>query len=113
MATLDGIVDGPWIDYTKSTSGLDFDGLMTQGDTRLAELQDISDALSKGETVGGVLNFPVGDGMATYVVTKAHPLTLKWVPHGDQWQVPDYTIRGLRKADILGMIAFEQCWKEL
>jgi hypothetical protein len=74
----------------------------------LADFQAKSNALAENEVVGGLIRFQVADGYAYYLVTKESPLTLEWVPFGDNWQVSAPTIRGLRKADVLGMLAWER-----
>lgn len=58
-------------------------------------------ALKPGEVVGALVDFPVGDGRAVYVVTKASPLTLQHVPLGGGYAIPAAHVRGLTKADVL------------
>lgn len=69
-----------------------------------AEMEDLfkksEKAQKEGKIEGLLWGFPVGDGAAWYLVTKADPLTLQWVPYMDAWRAPDYVIRGLRKGDL-------------
>lgn len=57
-------------------------------------------AVKAGKLEGRIWTYPVGDGLALYVVSKASPLTLQWIPWGDRWEAPYVAIRGLRAADI-------------
>ncbi len=55
-----------------------------------------------GDLTGLVLTFPRGDGYAIYVVSDhRRRLTLHPVVWGNNWQVEDYVIRGLRRQDII------------
>lgn len=56
--------------------------------------------IEKGALVGRLFGFPIADGSAWYIITKAKPLTLQWVPYMDAWQAPTYVIRGLRTEDL-------------
>lgn len=69
----------------------------------LSALMDAGLETPDEDVVGFVMRFPVADGYAFYVVTKAKPLTIEWVQIGDSWQVPEYTLRGLRLGDIVDM----------
>lgn len=75
--------------------------LMDEEGIALEQLQQVSDSLPPGEVVHAVLNWPRGDGHAFYIVTKAQPLTLQWIPFCDAWQVDPILIRGLRRQDVL------------
>jgi hypothetical protein len=59
---------------------------------------------------GFLAGFGVGDGYASYVVLKEKPLTLGWLPGGDNWQLQDYELRGLRRDDLLRMQHFDKAW---
>jgi hypothetical protein len=74
----------------------------------LVGLQQASDALSEGKIVGGLIRFQVADGYAYYRVVKASPLTVEWVPFGDNYQVHPAMIRGLNKADIVNMLNYDK-----
>lgn len=54
--------------------------------------------------IGALVSFPWADGSAIYRVSKDKPLILQHVPVFDAWQVPYSQIRGLRRADIVGMV---------
>lgn len=113
MAKLAGMHPWPWRDrlmarmdaLTKGTeSG---PPLASEHETEAAELGRLmseSAKLPTGEIVGGVLALPYADGYAYYIVTKAKPLTLRWIPYCDAWQVPDVYIRGLRLEDVRSML---------
>jgi hypothetical protein len=60
-------------------------------------------ARNRDNIIGATIYLPYADGHATYIVVKARPLTLIHVYLGDGWQVPFYSINGLRKADIESM----------
>jgi hypothetical protein len=68
---------------------------------KLQELIDKASQLRDQQVVGAVLRFPIADGYAFYLVTKERPLTLKHIPVGDAWEIPDAHMRGLTKKDIL------------
>lgn len=53
-----------------------------------------------GKLEGRIWSYPVADGLAYYLVSKASPLTLQWIPWGDAWQAPHIVIRGLRVSDL-------------
>jgi hypothetical protein len=57
-------------------------------------------AQERGELVGQLFGHPIADGCAWYLVVKAKPLTLQWVPYMDAWEAPAYVIRGLRTEDL-------------
>lgn len=74
----------------------------------MARLRKVSAALPEGEIVGGLIKLQVADDYAHYLVTKASPLTVQWVPYCDNYQASAPTIRGLNKADILQMLGRER-----
>jgi hypothetical protein len=63
-------------------------------------------ALEGDAMLGGLIRFEVADNYAYYLVTSEKPLKLQLVPYG--YEVPDAHIRGLRRADVLGLVKF---WK--
>lgn len=87
-------------DWRTSAHELEFDALV-----KAAEQVDTTRTL-----VGSIINFSVADGFAHYLVTKDSPLTLQHVPYGDGYRVAPYTIRGLRKADVLAMVQRRRAW---
>jgi len=58
------------------------------------------EAAADGKAAGIVLQFPVADGHAFYVVVKDKPLTLQHVPFGDGWRIPPAHVRGLTLCDV-------------
>ena len=86
---------------------------MRQEQAWIEERLEINKNLPDGKIVGAMLGWGRGDGTAWYIVTKARPLTLSWVPACDKWQVEDALIRGLRKADILERIQQDKKLGEL
>jgi hypothetical protein len=94
-------------------SGEDWKAFFDRENKALKDLQTASTNLPEGEIVGGLVKWQVADGYAYYLVTKASPLTLQWVPFCDDYQVPAALIRGLRKADIIDMLNRERRIAEL
>lgn len=68
---------------------------------------------SKCKDAGEIIDFPVGDGKARYVVFQYSELL--WLEEGDCYQIQDAYMRGLRKADIVDKIkqskAFDKLFK--
>jgi hypothetical protein len=96
--------------------GEDFMQGMAREEAALAALMAVSDALPDGDVVGGILSFPMGDGMAFYRVAKAKPLTLEHIPAGDQWSLPTAHLKGIRMADVVEQLrrrkAFKTIWAQ-
>lgn len=76
----------------------------------LKELMDNMLTLPTGQVVGAVLQFPMGDGAAYYLVTKASPLTVEHIPVGDAWHAGQETIRGINKDTALRAIKYHKNW---
>ncbi len=57
-------------------------------------------AAAEDKAAGIVLQFPVADGHAFYVVVKEKPLTLQHIPFGDAWRIPAAHVRGLTLRDV-------------
>ena len=57
-------------------------------------------AVEQGKIVDRILQWPIADGYAYYLVTKEKPLTLQWINVGDCWTMPAFAIRGLRVEDL-------------
>lgn len=66
-------------------------------------LDDLLDNQPDG-LLGYVLRFPVADGYAFYKVVDLGPLTISWIPYGDQYHIPDAHIRGLNHEDVERMV---------
>lgn len=77
------------------------------------KLWAVSEALPEGEVKGAVLQFPVADNYAYYVVTKVRPLTVKHVDWLDGYQIPAAHLRGLNKQDVLDQLASRRAWRRL
>ena len=75
----------------------DFDDQMQE----LRQLQHASDTLPPGSIVGGLLQFPVADGCAHYLVKHDEPLVLQHVPFADAYAIPAPYVRGLEREDIV------------
>ena len=58
------------------------------------------EAAADGKAAGIVLQFPVADGRAYYVVVREKPLTLQHIPFGDGWRIPAAHVRGLTLRDV-------------
>lgn len=76
------------------------DDLVAHDEAVWKKLEALTANLPAGEVVGGVVTFPVADGRAIYVVTKARPLTLQHVPLGDAYAIPAAYLRGLTLRDV-------------
>lgn len=72
---------------------------------RLAELARQN---GTSDLLGQVIRFPRGDGYAQYLVWKTRPLSLIHLELGDAWAVEEALIRGLRLADVKGMVEQQQ-----
>jgi len=110
MAKLDTqTIPGPW------DNGIDADweAHFKAESAALQELRERAASLPEGEVVGAFLSFPVADGFAHYVVTKARPLTVAHVPFGDGYRVAPMMIRGMRKSDVLAMVKRERAYARL
>ncbi len=109
MAKYTGTIDFPPL----FEQGVPFDTSMQRQEAALDRLQQVSDSLPEGETVGAVLSFQRGDGYATYVVTSEKPLELKHVPFCDAWHISAAEIRGLRKSDVLEHLSRRKAFVQL
>ena len=49
----------------------------------------------------------MADSCAYYEVVNLKPVQLKWIPYSDQWEAPDYAIRGLQTKDVM----LDMAWK--
>jgi hypothetical protein len=49
---------------------------MNEEEAELARLERVAEALPDGVLAGCLVSFPVGDGMATYIVKSEKPLVL-------------------------------------
>ncbi len=62
---------------------------------------ELSNKATKQNPVDFLLQFPVADGYALYIVNRTRPeIELIFVPSGDAWQIPEAHLRGLRISDI-------------
>lgn len=97
----------PWRDEMdgKPHPKVDWEKKMKDEHEALENLLRVSSKLKPDQVVGAVLRWPRGDGYAFYIVTKEKPLTLQWVPYSDAWQVETALIKGLSKADVVGMLS--------
>lgn len=69
-------------------------------------------ALEKLFAEGRAIRFQVADGYACYLVRRFKPLVLQHIQFGDDYEISDATIRGLRRADVEAMIAQELAWRK-
>lgn len=67
----------------------------------------------KGDVVGEVIYFPMGDGQAQYLIWNTNPCELVWLPVGDAWSIPTAHARGLRTSDVREMVKAERSLSEL
>jgi len=82
---------------------------------RQCEVLDRLEAASAAndEVKGTVLDFPVADGSAHYLVTSAKPLTLQHIPFADGYRIPVAHIRGITAADVLQQKRRSRALREL
>ena len=100
MATMVETKDKVW----EQQDGEDFMAYLKRTEKELDKLTERSNLVDlKGNLVGVVVKFGVADGYALYEVVKSKPLTLRHIPFGDAYRIPDAHIRGLRKDDIVQM----------
>lgn len=68
-------------------------------------LKQLEDKANKSKTIKDkIIEFPVADGKALYVVKKIKPLTLAHIPYGDGYSVHPALIRGLTVKDVSEMV---------
>lgn len=92
-------------------SGLDsYDKVSKEHDTILKLLEKESSKATLKNPIGFIVSFPVADGRAFYRVVNLKPLTLEFMPYGDEYRVSPFTIRGLRLSDIKRMISDRDWW---
>lgn len=63
------------------------------------ELGDWCKKYSKCPHAGEIIDFPIADGKAIYMVFDYNQII--HIPFGDAWQIPDAHARGLIKEDIV------------
>lgn len=103
---------GAYLEFSKMPK-IDYDKMYKEEDAWLqAALQRTYD-LPEGEIVGAVINFPVADGRAWYLVTKDKPLTLQHVDIGDAYAIPNAHVRGLNRDDVLQQVNSIRAWHRL
>lgn len=61
-------------------------------DTYLEQLKEVLQKRKNGKNVGEIINFPVADGYASYMIASMKPLELVHIPLGDAWHF-DYANR--------------------
>lgn len=88
--------------------GESYISFMERQDKWLEEQMEETYNLPDGSIKGAIVRFQVADGYAYYKVMKIRPLTLRHLPIGDNWSIPDPYIRGLKKADILQLVDGEK-----
>jgi hypothetical protein len=83
----------------------------------LKELIEISDKIDPDDPncdiTNAILKFPVADGYAFYIVSKAKPLTLSLIPIGDSYQIMGAAIRGINKAFVLDHLRTKKRFESL
>ena len=57
-------------------------------------------AMAKIRAEHDVIQFPVADSCAVYVIASYSPPVLRWVPFCDKWTIPAAHIRGLTAKDL-------------
>lgn len=73
---------------------------MKEEEAELARMEREADKLPEGILAGCLVSFPVGDGMATYIVKSEKPLVLQHIDFFDGYGLPAAHIRGIRIEDV-------------
>lgn len=95
-------------DWTFSADGTEsFSDFSVRTENMLGEIEAKSKMASPENPVGFLLSFPIGDGSALYIVTKADPLTIAHVPYCDGYQIHRAHVNGLCMNDILLQMSVE------
>lgn len=93
--------------------GEPFEAMLKRHEAAFAKLQKVAEALPAGEVVGAIVQFPVADNYARYLVTSAKPLKLRHIPYMDGYAINAAHLRDLRLADIERQVAQERATREL
>lgn len=93
--------------FSYDTSWREFDEWLDRQIDEMLQRQDDGDK----SLAGMIVSFGVADGKAFYMVTNDRPLTLQYID--GEYQVPDYMIRGLRKADVVQLTEQMTAWRRL
>jgi len=101
-------IEGPW--FVEDRFKGDWKAQFEAEEAALAALQEVSDKATEESPKGFIVKFQVADGYAMYVVDKLRPLTLRHIPFGDGYQIPDAYLRGLNLADVKEQIRFHRVW---
>lgn len=72
-----------------------------------------AEAMDSCSAVGFLMQFPVADGYAYYVITSTTPLTLQHVPYGDAYQAAPAHLRGIRMSDVARAMASDKFMSQL
>lgn len=79
----------------------------------IARLAVEARSTSTGALVGEIVRFQIADGYAQYMVWKEKPLTLVHLAIHDAWSIPEAHARGLRLADVRGMVERDRALSDL
>lgn len=85
-------------------------------DPQSAELEFLkkqTEDLPEGAVKGAVMDFPVADGHAHYLVVEEAPLTVQHLNFWDGYSIPAAYVRGLEKEDVLESIHRTKAWARL
>lgn len=105
MAKLIGSVEIE-TDYT-----LGREAWMTQEEQQISDYR--ATLTNRGSVIGKVVQYPIADGYAQYMVVKEKPLQLVHLSVGDGYQIPDAHLRGLKLSDIIAEIRRQTKMAEL
>ena len=64
--------------------------------------------VKKGKYVGDIVNFPIADGYASYMITSLKPANLIHIPLGDAYEIPAAHARGLTAKDLKAYIEMDK-----
>ena len=88
-------------------------GGLDEESAELERLEVLADKLPAGKLTGSIVDFPIADGKALYLVTSERPLTLQHIPFWDGYSIPPAHIRGLDKQDLLAVSNYRKAWRKL
>ena len=86
---------------------------LKEEEAELARLEEAADKLPQEVLIGCLVNFPVADGQATYLVKKEIPLILQHLDFFDGYGLPSAHIRGIRLDDVRRLVKGQRGLKSI
>lgn len=85
--------------YERKAQGFSMEA-MREDEAELARLIAEADKLPAEQLVGRIVDFPVADGKALYLIKSEAPLVLQHIPFFDAYRIDPAMLRGLRLTDV-------------